>query len=75
MIERCWSQDLKLRPTFDEIVEELADNEDFLDDTIDVNEYNSFIEHINNCKSIFESQKKIITIDQLNKITLKLLKI
>ena len=54
MIERCWSQDPKDRPTFNEILEELKNNQDFITDLVDENEFINYVEFIDNCQTSFD---------------------
>lgn len=54
LIERCWSQDVNDRPSFDEIVEELKTNPDFITENVDENEFKKFIELIENYETSFD---------------------
>lgn len=44
LIERCWSDDPKERPSFDEIVNELLTNKDFITSEIDEKLYRSYVD-------------------------------
>ena len=46
LIERCWNQNPNQRPSFDEIVNELRTNEDFVQGNIDKKEFQQFIDFI-----------------------------
>ena len=53
LIERCWSQEPENRPTFDEIVEELETDTDFItENSIDAMEYFKYIEYVKNPESV-----------------------
>ena len=43
LIERCWDQEPKNRPTFAEIVDELSQNQGFITDDVDEEDYCSYI--------------------------------
>lgn len=59
LIERCWSQDPKERPSFDVIVVNLKENKGFLADTIDEAEFCDYVELIENYQSTFDITKGI----------------
>lgn len=46
LIEGCWSDDPNERPSFDEIVNNLENNKDFITDSIDENEYLEYVQLI-----------------------------
>ena len=46
LIESCWSNDPEQRPTFDEIVENLKNNPDFITNTVDHNEFYDYVDYI-----------------------------
>ena len=58
LINRCWSNDPKQRPTFDEIVFELKNNSDFITNTVDANEFYNYVEYTENYHSSFDPSKK-----------------
>lgn len=58
LIEKCWSQNPKMRPTFDEIVTELKTNPDFITDKINKEEYQKYINFIEKSNVSFLSLKK-----------------
>ena len=62
LISRCWSPNPEDRPTFQEIVEELRTNKEFIIDTIDENEFYEFVDFIDEKGSSFETSKKLKTI-------------
>lgn len=43
LIKRCWNQDPNQRPSFDDIVNELKTNEDFVQENIDKKEFHQYI--------------------------------
>ena len=59
LIERCWDKDPKLRPTFDQIVEELKTNKEFITEKVNEDDYRSYIKYIENFHSSFKNQKII----------------
>ncbi|KAK8840176.1 hypothetical protein M9Y10_031116 [Tritrichomonas musculus] len=66
LIERCWSQDPKDRPTFAQIVEELENNHDFITPSIDEDDFLNYVEFVNEYEKCFK-EKKIIQIDDFIK--------
>ena len=46
LIQQCWSQDPSERPTFDEIVERLRSNPEFITDTVDQDEFFRYTEYL-----------------------------
>lgn len=46
LIERCWSQDPNNRPTFNEIFNEVAYNEDFYLDGVDIQQIKNYIDKL-----------------------------
>lgn len=74
LIERCWSHDPENRPTFDEIVEELRTNKEFIIDTIDEDEFINYIDLIDSIDSKFDHNKCLKTImitEENNNIAIK----
>ncbi|KAK8880401.1 hypothetical protein M9Y10_003073 [Tritrichomonas musculus] len=53
LIESCWSQDPKDRPTFDDIVDDLENDSGFITETVDENDYQMFIDYIKDYKTTF----------------------
>lgn len=45
LIERCWEENMEDRPSFDEIVEILK-NEESCDESIDIGEFNKYVDYI-----------------------------
>lgn len=62
LIKKCWSQDPETRPTFEQIVDELQ-NDEFITDLVDENDYRSYIEFINEYRSTFDKNKRILKIE------------
>ncbi|KAK8838600.1 hypothetical protein M9Y10_033232 [Tritrichomonas musculus] len=71
LIDRCWSQEPLKRPTFDQIVEELRSNPDFITDLVDEGQYMSYIDYIDECKSTFEGGKQVLTFNEFYQAHLK----
>ena len=59
LIERCWSTDPQLRPTLDQIINELKTNNEFITDKIDKEEYFKYIRQLEEFPASFESTNKI----------------
>ena len=58
LITSCWGNDPNERPTFDQIVNMLKTNEDFIIEGVDKDEYLDYIELIENSEKSFNSFKK-----------------
>ena len=58
LIQRCCSQDPSERPSFEEIVNELENNESFLSETVDRNEYFNYINYLKEYLSTSDSSKR-----------------
>lgn len=67
LIEKCWAHDPKDRPTFDEIVNDLKTNEEFILDDVDKEEFLNYIESIENSQISFDANKKFTKITVLKK--------
>lgn len=61
LIEKCWADNPNDRPTFDEIVEELTTNRDFITETVDETEYLNYIDYLNESKKTFNSMRRILS--------------
>lgn len=68
LIERCWSQDPKSRPSFSEIVNELERNFDFITPNINYEEYRRYIKFIKESPIYFDSTKQILTVEHILKL-------
>ena len=67
LVKKCWSPNPDDRPTFDEIVEKLRTNEDFIKNFgVDEDEFKDYVEEIDNYQIKFE-ENEIIKIDDDNK--------
>ena len=62
LIERCWSQNKEAWPSFQQIVNELQ-NDEFITEMVNENDYQSYIQYINEYQSTFDKDKKIIKIE------------
>ena len=51
---RCRSKDPKLRPTFDDIVTELKTNQAYLNDKIDIEEFQKYVKYIDELPQLFK---------------------
>lgn len=59
------------RPSFDEIVDDIKNNPDYITDLVDENLFLSYIDYIDECKVSFNSGKSAITFDKFLKRKLK----
>lgn len=67
MIEKCWSQDQKDRPSFEDIAKNLKNNKDFITETVDEVDFINYVDYIDDCKITFENGKPFISIDEFIK--------
>lgn len=65
LIEKCWSHDPQDRPTFDEILDILKNNHDFINDQDDSEEFHKYIEFINSSKTLFDEKKRAHHLDHI----------
>lgn len=57
LIEKCWSQDPKERPSFDEIVDELINDRRYIDELeglIDEDQFLTYVDYIENYETTFD---------------------
>ena len=59
LIEKCWSNNPAERPTFDKIVDDLKNNEEYLTDTIDKDEFYNYVDYIDEYKKSFDLSQSI----------------
>ena len=57
LINRCWSQDWKDRPSFEEIVDQLRHDESFTDDLIDKEDFYDYVSYIDSLETNFDPNK------------------
>ena len=60
LIEKCWSQEAKDRPSFDQIVKELKTNPEFITEDVNQDEFYDYVDYIDNYKSTFDITKGVI---------------
>lgn len=48
LIEKCWDNDPNERPSFDEIVEHLKSEKEFITDTVNIDEFYAYVKYIDN---------------------------
>ena len=65
LIERCCSNKPEERPTFSEIVYELANNEGYINDEIDASKFQEYIKYIEESETSFDQAKGIDQIDHI----------
>lgn len=58
LINRCWSKYSEDRQTFQEKVNELRSNKEFIIDTIDEHEFFNFVDSVDSSSTTFEPRKK-----------------
>ena len=63
LIEKCWAQKPKYRPTFDEIVYHLKTNPDFITESINKKEFQDYVDYLDK----YETQKEYSQIDDFIK--------
>ena len=63
LIEKCWSQDPNERPSFDEIVDHLKNNVNFITKNIRKEDYTNYIEFIGKCQLSFDFKHQILKLD------------
>ena len=70
LITSYWVKNPEERPTFDQIIEQLKNNEDFITESVDKDEYLNYIDFIENSDMFFDPSKKFKKItfskEQLN---------
>ena len=67
LIERCWAQEQSDRPTFEQIVDEMKNDNGFITDLIDEADFINYVDYIDDCQISFEKGKKIVSIDEFIK--------
>ena len=66
-IDRCWSQNPENRPSFDEIVEELKNNPQFITEKVDQTVFRKYVDYIENYESSFDLNKRSIHMNDIAK--------
>lgn len=59
LITKCWSQNEKERPSFDEIVHWLENEKEFITDSVDEDEFLDYVQFIKSQGKTFNPNKKI----------------
>ena len=72
LIEKCWSQQPEDRPSFDDIVNLLETDRNFITEKIRENEYYGYIEFIKESPKRFENKKIIFDLDEFIKYKSKI---
>ncbi|KAK8864991.1 hypothetical protein M9Y10_010519 [Tritrichomonas musculus] len=60
LIEQCWSQKAEDRPSFDEIVSSLKNNEEFITELTDKLEFEDYVDFIDNYKNTFGGADQLL---------------
>lgn len=63
LIEECWSDDPKDRPSFDEIFDKIATKSDYFLDGVDENEFKTYVDEITGETDTTENMLKVIFSD------------
>lgn len=66
LIESCWAQKPEDRPTFEQIVNDLKTNKEYITDKVNLSDYQNYINYIENFADL-NSQKQCIPIDKFVK--------
>ena len=74
LIESCWSEEPKLRPTFEDIITQLKTNKEFLIENIDSIEYYQYIQFIDEFPITFDPTRRINQLDEIIKSKLSTFK-
>lgn len=64
LIERCWSQEMRERPTFEDIVKILKTEPSFITDTINQERFNKYVEFIEESRKSFETNRRILDLKE-----------
>lgn len=64
LIERCWSQDPKKRPSFDEILEELKHDNSYITESVNKEDFEKYVSYIDNSEISFDSFKVLFHIEE-----------
>ncbi|KAK8899348.1 hypothetical protein M9Y10_001662 [Tritrichomonas musculus] len=67
LIQACWSQNPIDRPSFDDIVKDLKEDQGFVTDLVDEADYLDYVDYIEEYKTTFDSSRSPIPIDQFVK--------
>ena len=68
LIKSCWSQNPDERPTFDQIVENLKTNDEFITELTDESEFFEYVDFIDDYKSSFDASKQLISFEDFIKV-------
>ena len=75
LIENCWNHDPDKRPTFDQIIEDLESNPNFITETIDEAEFLNYVDSIGYKTSSNKSKNQRKTVKTLKKVSIDFSKI
>lgn len=67
LLEMCWDQKPECRPTMNEVVDMLKNDETFITETIDQQKFYDYVDYIDNYKSSFELNRTFHFDDFINK--------
>ena len=72
LIENCWKQEPNERPTFDDVVESLRNDERFITEGVRKKDFLNYIAFIDESRKTFDSSKKILDLDEFLKAKSKI---
>lgn len=67
LIEKCWDKDPNERPTFDQIVEFIKNENEFISDSIDHTSFLDYVKYIDDYKSSLNESLNTSQLDELIK--------
>lgn len=67
LIEECWAQNPSERPTFDQIVEKLKTEKEFVTELVDEAEFLNYIDYIDSFVDSYQSDKSILSFHEFVK--------
>ena len=67
LISKCWAHDPVERPTFDEILNHLKSNQEFITENVDKKEFQNFIQFIDEIQNKYNKNKEVSELDNFIK--------
>ena len=67
LIERCWAQKQSNSPTFEQMVDELKNEREFITDLNNEVDFINYVDYIDDIQISFEKGKKIVSIEEFIK--------
>ena len=66
LINRCWSQDPSERPNFYEIVNELRQDQSYITESVNIEEFKNYVNYIEGYETSFNVENVIIPVNIIN---------